>query len=61
MSGKRIKQLISKLKSSGLSEGQMSMITELMDIAVDEQNKTIVALDEALALNEVLLENPTFH
>jgi hypothetical protein len=45
----RIKHVIQKLERSGLDEKQKSLFTELD------------TLDEVLAINDMILNNPTLH
>jgi hypothetical protein len=57
----RIIELAKELERSGLSEYQMSLVTELFDLNLNEQKLAVHAMGKAVALNEILIENPTFH
>ena len=57
----RIKHVIQKLGCSGLDEKQRSLFTELLELMYSEQKVTLDTLDEVLAINDMILNNPTFH
>lgn len=57
----RIKHVIKKLERSGLDEKQKSLFTELLELTHSEQKVTLDILDEVLAINDMILNNPTLH
>lgn len=58
---KRIKELALLLEEAGLNEYQMSLITELFEINMIEQKKSVEALGRSVALTERIIDRPTIH